>query len=114
MCDPITVGIGTALGASAGSAAAVGSLALGLGASTALSVYQGEKARKSQKQAADRARTEADQTFNKANPKRPNPLGMADANAQTMSSGAGSTMLTGAAGVAPAGLQLGRTTLLGG
>ena len=97
MCDPITVGIG-----------------LGLGASTALSVYQGEKGPKSEKQAADLARTAADQTFNKANPKRPNPLGMADANAQTMSSGAGSTMLTGAAGVAPAGLQLGRTTLLGG
>lgn len=114
MCDPITVGIGTALGASAGSAAAVGSLALGMGASTALQVYQGEKARKSQTQAADRARKEADQAFNKANPKRPNPLSMADANAQTMGGGAGSTMLTGAAGVAPAGLQLGRSTLLGG
>ena len=112
MCDPVT--IGTALGASASSAAAVGTLAYGAAAMTGLQVYQGEKARKAQNTAADQARTAADQQYNAANPKRPNSAAMADANKLAASGGAGSTMLTGPGGVDASTLSLGKNTLLGG
>lgn len=95
MCDPVTATL-VAAGASAG-----------------VSVYQGEQARKAQGKAAKQARAEADQAFNRANPKKPNPLDMGAENAQAMSGGVGSTMLTGAGGVQPANLLLGRTSLLG-
>ena len=112
MCEPASIGL--ALGASASSAAAVGTLAyLGAG-SIASQVYQGEQARKAQNTAADQARTASDQQYNAANPKRPNSAAMADANKLAASGGAGSTMLTGPMGVDPASLTLGKNTLLGG
>lgn len=114
MCDPLTAAIGTALGASAGTAAAVGTAALGIGAGTALQVYQGEKARKAQNQAADRARSEADQAFNRTNGKKPNASALLAGNLAAANAGGASTMLTGVAGVDRSALTLGRATLLGG
>ena len=87
MCDPATIGL--ALGASAGSAATVGTLAYIGAGSAALQAYQGEKARTAQNHAADAARTAADQQYNAANPKRPNAGAMADANKLAASGGAG-------------------------
>lgn len=112
MCDPVT--IGTALGASATSAAAVGTLALGAGANAALQVYQGERARKTQNRAADEARASADQAFNRANPKRPGVADMMGAYSAAARGGPSGTMLTGTMGVEPSAMTLGRTTLLGG
>jgi L-serine deaminase len=85
-----------------------------LGGSTALQVYQGEQARKAQNQAADQAKASADQAFNKANPKKPDAAAMLYGNQQAAAGGVGSTMLTGPAGVDPATLSLGKSTLLGG
>ncbi len=96
MCDPLSLTV-----------AAVAT-------TTAASLYQGEKARKAQSQAADQARTEADQAFNRANPKKPDVASMLYGNQQANSGGAGSTMITGPQGVDPSGLSLGKTTLLGG
>jgi hypothetical protein len=113
--------IGTALGASAGTAAAVGTAALGVGGMAAMQIHQGEQARKAQnhandaaKIAADKATTEADQAFNRANQKKPNVAGMAADTLAGASAGVGSTLLTGAQGVDPSGLMLGKKTLLGG
>lgn len=112
MCDPVT--IGTALGAGASSAAAVGTLALGAGAMAGLQVYQGEKARKAQSRAADQARTEADQAYNRANPKQPDVAAMMASNKADAAKGNAGTMLTGTLGIDPAALPLGKSTLLGG
>lgn len=97
MCDP-TGGVATAI-------------MLG---STAMQVYQGEQSRKAQGQAADQARTAADQQYNAANPKRPNTAAMSSANKLASAGGAGSTMLTGPMGVDASTLSLGKNTLLGG
>ena len=112
MCEPATIGL--ALGASASSAAAVGTLAYAAAGSAALSAYQGEKTRKAQSQANTQARTDADMAMNKANPKLPNVTDLAASNMNAMGRGAGSTMLTGAGGAVTPGALLGRTSLLGG
>lgn len=83
-------------------------------ATTAAQLYQGEKARKAQNKAMDQARADADQAFNRANPKKPDAAAMLYGNQQAGSGGAGSTMLTGPQGTDPNGLSLGKTTLLGG
>lgn len=105
MCDPI---IGAPLVATLGTA---GTAALG---AAALQVYQGEKARKAQSQATDRAKRDADMAYNKANPKSPDMASMLASNKRDASGGAGSTLLTGALGVDPNALLLGRQSLLGG
>lgn len=87
---------------------------------TAVTYTQGRKAAKQNQQAmnqaqanADRAASQAQQDFNRANSKRPN-IGQIMASAQMASrSGQAGTMLTGAAGVDPNSLSLGKNTLLG-
>lgn len=94
MCDPVSIGIG-------------------LAASTAVSLYQGNQARKDQAHAADVAKTQADQAMNKANPKRPDAAQILYDNQAANSAGVGSTSLTGPSGIDPNTLSLGKTTLLG-
>lgn len=96
MCDPVSI------------------IATAVAGSTAVSLYQGEQARKAQNKAANQARSEADQAFNRANPKKPNVAEMLYGNQAAGSAGAGSTMVTGPQGIDPSTLSLGKTTLLGG
>lgn len=84
------------------------------GGMAGLQVYQGEQARKAQSRAAEQARSDADQAYNKANPKKPDVAGMLAANKQAAGGGPGGTLLTGALGVNPDDLTLGKATLLGG
>lgn len=100
MCDPVTVGF-----ALAGAAA---------------SAYQGSKQLSAQKSAANQAQAnatkaadQADQDFNAAHGKAPNVQGIQDQAATAALSGSGSTQLTGAGGVDPSSLTLGKNTLLG-
>lgn len=88
------------------------------GLSTIGSIFQGESAARQQKKAAAQAQANADRTYaqaeqasNKANAKTPNIAALAAANAIA---GKSSTSLSGASGVDPSSLSLGRTTLLGG
>lgn len=89
--------------------AAVGAVAL-VGAS----VYNATEQKKNQSRAqaaalkiAKQQARDADVAFNAANRKRPTPIG------PTSALGLGSTMLTGASGVSPDALLLGRNALLG-
>lgn len=106
MCEPVTL---TALGSALGSSAGVAALGAGM---AGLSLYQGEKARKAQSQAATEARTAADRQFNAANQKKPNMAAIAADNLQSAGAGMGSTMLTGARGAG--GGSLGSIAPLGG
>lgn len=99
--------------------AAIGAAAAVAG--TAYTVYSGERAASAQSEAMKRAKTaadaqatQADQAMNKANPKRPDIGALLAGNAMSAKAGVGGTMLTGPTGVDPAGLTLGRNTLLGG
>ena len=96
MCDPVSLTVAA------------------VAATTTATLYQGEKARKAQNQAADQARSEADQAFNRANPKKPDAAQMLYDNQRANSGGTGSTMLTGSQGIDPSTLSLGKSTLLGG
>lgn len=97
---------------------AIGASAL-LGAGTA--VYSANKASKAsraanaqnERQAAAEAQR-SEQQFNKANQKTPDIAAMFSRNRDAMKSGIGTTFLTGASGVAPSNLTLGKSTLLGG
>lgn len=97
---------------------AIGGAAL-LGAGVAK--YSADKASKSAKaanqqnerQAASEAQR-SEQQFNKANQKAPDIAAMFSRNQEAMKGGIGTTFLTGASGVAPSNLTLGKTTLLGG
>lgn len=119
MCDPATIGL--ALGASASSAAAVGTMAY-LGAGTvAMQAYSANQAAGAQKdasaQAATAAKVQADQTDqanNRANAKQPNVGALSDANAMAAKGGQSGTMLTGPQGIDPKSMLLGKSTLLGG
>lgn len=89
------------------------------GAGTA--VYTANKQAKSAKAANQQnerlAAAEAqrsEQQFNKANQKTPDIAAMFSRNQDAMKQGIGTTFLTGAQGVAPSNLTLGKTTLLGG
>lgn len=80
-------------------------------------VYSGERAESARSDAADEAKKrarktelDAQQATNKANQKTPD----LDAILQRARSKPSGTMLTGAAGVDPSRLNLGKTTLLGG
>jgi hypothetical protein len=124
--------LGTALGASAGSALAVGALAAGTAgaaaAGTGYSIYAGErgaaaqkKAMKQQQQAqteaAAQARSQQRQSeiaMSAANRRKPNIAAIMDNAAEGSMGGPSGTMLTGPMGVNPQDLQLGRSSLLGG
>lgn len=100
------------------SAVAWGAIAAGVGVVNAYS--QGEEAKKRQEaaqsqalRAADKAATDADQAYNKVNQKKPDYMGLLDANAVAGKGGVGGTMLTGPLGIDPSMLSLGRNTLLG-
>lgn len=90
-------------------------------ASTAAAVYNGNKAAKAQEAATNQATENAKATAkasteatNKANQKAPDSGALLSANIAGGKSGNSSTMLTGAGGIDPSTLQLGKTTLLGG
>ena len=89
-------------------------------ASTAYSIYSGEKQKSAQKSAAKTAQANADkqaqlaeQDLNRANQKSPDVGALLSANQQQSLSGQSGTMLTGSQGVDPNSLSLGRATLLG-
>jgi len=65
------------------------------------------------RQQAEKAATDADMAFNRANQKKPNVQRIMDQNQSAGMGGAGSTMLTGPLGIDPSLLTLGRNTLLG-
>ena len=94
--------------------------AIAMGAGAAVSYTNGEEAKKAresgQQQAlknAEKAATDADQAYNRANQKKPDYMGLFDANAKAGKDGIGGTMLTGPMGIDPKMLSLGRNTLLG-
>lgn len=76
-----------------------------------------QKAQQSAEQrAAQQAReqaTKAERDFNRLNQKKPNLAAMLEGNLSAASGGAGSTMLTGPAGVDMSAMKLGKTSLLG-
>lgn len=89
-------------------------------ASTAYSIYSGEKQRSAQKAANKKAQANADkqaqlaeQDLNRANQKTPDVGALLSANQQQSLSGQSGTMLTGSQGVDPNSLSLGKSTLLG-
>lgn len=103
MCDPVSLAI-------------VGSAVLGAGVSYVQGQQAAKTAKNAQNQAKEAAATtakQADQAFNKANAKTPDIGALDAANQMQAKGGVGSTMLTGAAGVDPTALTLGKTTLLG-
>lgn len=92
-----------------------------VGASTAATVYQGEKARSAQNRATDqataaaeKAASEQERATNKANQKRPDVAALLAQNVLNATGGQGSTMLTGPLGVDPTTLSLGAPAKLGG
>lgn len=90
---------------------------LGAGLSFVQGQQQAKQAKKANAQAVANAaetKAQADQAFNAANKKKPNVQGLESANQLAATGGVGSTLLTGAGGVDPQSLTLGRTTLLGG
>ena len=90
-------------------------------ASLVYSAYSANQANKREAHAMDLAQQRAkiqedmaDQANNRANAKRPNIGALLAANQRAAASGGGAgTMLTGASGVDPSLLTLGRTSLLG-
>lgn len=85
--------------------------AVGLGAPDMSGALKAQ-ARAAQAQ-ADRARSAADQAFNRDNPNRPDTGSLLAQAARAGALGSGSTLLTGPSGVDPNELQLGRNTMLG-
>lgn len=89
-------------------------------AGTAYTIYNGQKQADAQEKAqnqaqanADKQEKAADQATNRANQKNPDTSAILDAATQAGKGGASGTMLTGAQGVDPATLALGKNTLLG-
>lgn len=128
---PFFAALGTALGASAASAGAVGALATaGLaatGAGLGYTISAGEAAKKAQQEAmSEQKRAQAQQAAQAAMQQRRSEQRMAGAAqrepdvqgimaaAQQTQGGPTSTMLTGPTGINPQELSLGRSTLLGG
>lgn len=104
MCEPVSLGIMAA-------AATVGAGA---------SIIQGSKQLSAQRQAADQQRKDAERAFaeqeranNAANMKQPDISALVAAATRGGRAGNSSTFLTGAAGVNPSNLALGRASLLG-
>ena len=91
------------------------------GIGTAMQFQQGRIAEIAQREAASKAAAAAakqadqtDQANNRANAKQPDVTGLSSANSMAAKGGQSGTLLTGAAGVDPKTLLLGKTTLLGG
>lgn len=89
-------------------------------AGAAVSYYNGQEQKKAaesaQRQAqanADKQEKAADQATNRANQKKPDTGAILDAANQAGKGGASGTMLTGAQGIDPSTLALGKNTLLG-
>ncbi len=87
---------------------------------TVMSIQDGRQQRKDAKNAQDQARASADKQMkaadeanNMANQKRPDIGSILDFASQSAKGGPSSTMLTGATGVDPSTLSLGKNTLLG-
>ena len=94
---------------------AAGVLAAAAVAGVAVSVHQGEQARKRANQALGIQKRDADRAFNASNPNRPNAAAMAADNMQSAGAGIASTTLTGGAGGAPVSRSsLGSSSILGG
>lgn len=74
---------------------------------------QQDSAQKQAQVNADKAAREADQASNKANQKSPDTAAILSAAEQAGKGGASGTMLTGAQGIDPNALALGKSTLLG-
>jgi len=88
--------------------------------STYMQYDSGKKAAAAQQQAATQATAaatktadQADQAMNLANAKQPDIAASSSANSLAAKGGVGGTMLTGAQGVDPNSLLLGKKTLLG-
>ena len=88
---------------------------------TLASVVSGMKQASATKDAANQAKANADRAYeqsqqvnNRANQKSPDTMALLDAAQQAGKGGAGGTMLTGAQGIDPNALGLGKNTLLGG
>lgn len=99
---------------------AITAVAVGSAISAAASIYSGNKQASAQKKAmaqaqanADKQATAAEQAANAANQKRPDTMAILDAATQAGRGGVSGTMLTGAQGVDPNSMALGRSTLLG-
>lgn len=95
-------------------------LSAAIAAVGALSAYQSSKQAQAQKRAQGKAEDaaakqeqEAQREFRRQNRKAPDIGALLAANRDGAAGGVGSTMLTGAAGVDPGALSLGRSTLLG-
>ena len=100
------------------SAAAVA--AIGAAASVGVAVYNGQQQASAQKKALAQAQnnaqaqaTAADQAMNKASQKTPDTRNSIDAAMSAGRGGQSGTMLTGASGIDPSSLSLGKSTLLG-
>lgn len=99
---------------------AMGVMAAVSAAGVAMSYMNGQEQKKSaesaQQQAqanADKQEKAADQATNRANQKKPDTGAILDAATQAGKGGASGTMLTGAQGIDPSTLSLGKNTLLG-
>ncbi len=119
MCEPVSIGL--ALGASASTAAAVGVGVYTAAATVGASMYSANQAKGAQQDANNQATAaakvqadQADQANNRANAKGPDIGGMDSANSMAAKGGQSGTLLTGAQGVDPKSLLLGKSTLLGG
>jgi hypothetical protein len=103
-----------------GGTAALWTMAAATAASTAYAVYSGEKQssaqNKAQKNAEKQARAQsvaADQELNRANQKAPDTNALLSAAQMAGKQGGSSTLLTGAQGIDPNALNLGKNSLLG-
>ena len=99
---------------------AMGWMAIASAGAAVVSYKNGQDAMGAQKdaqaQALANAKTQADQADqanNRANGKQPDVNGLSSANSMAAKGGQSGTMLTGATGVDPKTLLLGKTTLLG-
>lgn len=91
------------------------------GAAVAATIYNGQQqasaAKDAQRQAqvnADKQLKEQQEATNRANQKSPDTMAILDQASQAGKGGASGTMLTGAQGIDPNLLTLGKNTLLGG
>jgi type II secretory pathway pseudopilin PulG len=103
-------------------------LAVAAVASTAYSIYSGERAAEKQqealgqqrtaqaeaKTAAEKQQATAEQNVNRANAKQPDAGAILSQASQAAKGGPAGTMLTGPMGINTADLNLGKSTLLGG
>lgn len=100
-----------------GAAAAWAAVAVSAGSAYVSNKNANARAEEANQQAEKGAKATADATAqanNKVNQKKPDSSALLSANIAGGKTGQPSTMLTGATGIDPGMLQLGKTTLLGG